>query len=277
MKAARPAAAVFVLIIGWACTTAWLHARSAQASQRNSARTPVVVELFTSEGCSSCPPADALLAKLDSQQPVAGAQIIALEEHVDYWDQLGWRDPFSSAEWTDRQRSYAQAFRSGSVYTPQMIVNGSTEFVGSRARQGSQAIEEAARQLTTVLDISATAVPNKRAVEVTVKVVQLEGAKPDDQAEVWLAVTETGLHSAVAAGENAGEDLHHAAVVRKLQRLGSAAAKKGSAADAALPVFDGVKVSLDFNWKRENLRVVAFVQERRSLRIIGAAQAPIPQ
>jgi hypothetical protein len=266
------------LIFGLACTAAWLHPRAAQTPLKTAARTPVVVELFTSEGCSSCPPADALLAKLDTQQPVPGVQIIALEEHVDYWDQLGWRDPFSSAEWTDRQRSYAQVLRSGSVYTPQMIVNGSTEFVGSRARQGSQAIEEAARQRTTLLDISATAVPNKRVAEITVKVLQLEGAKPDDQPEVWLAVTETGLHSEVAGGENAGEDLHHAAVVRKLQRLGSAATKpKAAPASATMPVFAGVKVSLDSGWKRENLRVVAFVQERRSLRILGAVQAPIPE
>jgi hypothetical protein len=276
LKVARLATSLAFISL-FACT-AWLHFCAAQTSPITAARTPVVVELFTSEGCSSCPPADALLAKLETQQPVAGVQIIALEEHVDYWDQLGWRDPFSSAEWTDRQRNYAQVLRSGSVYTPQMIVNGSTEFVGSRARQGSQAIEEAARQMTTTLNISATAVPNKRAAEITVKVLQWGGAKPDDQPEVWLAVTETGLHSAVAAGENAGEDLHHAAVVRKLQRLGSAGAKpKAAAAGAAMPVFANVKVSLDSGWKRENLRLVAFVQERHSLRILGAAQAPMPQ
>jgi len=251
-----------------------LAAGPAQTPAKSTTRTPVVLELFTSEGCSSCPPADTLLAKLDNQQPVAGAEIIALEEHVDYWDQLGWRDPFSSPEWTERQRNYAQAFRSGSVYTPQMVVNGSTEFVGSRIRQGGEAIESAARQTTTALSVSASSMPSKRAAEVTVKVLNLEGSRQNDQPEVWLAVTETGLHTAVKGGENSGEDLHHAAVVRKLQRLGSAAPRSG-AATGEMPVFSSVKVSLDSGWKRENLRIVAFVQERHSLRIIGAAQTAL--
>ena len=266
--------AVLVLAIGLFWIAAAVSAGPAQEPPKNKLRTPVIVELFTSEGCSSCPPADALLARLDAQQPVPHAEIIALEEHVDYWDQLGWRDPFSSPAWTERQNSYAQAFRSGSIYTPQMVVNGSTEFVGSRAQQGGQAIEAAARQATSTLNLTAVPVPGKRAAEVTVTVVNLDGARPNDQPEVWLAVTETGLHTAVKGGENSGVDLHHAAVVRKLQRLGSAAAKAGPAA-AAMPVFPSVKVSLDSDWKRENLRIVAFVQERHSLRIIGAAQTPL--
>ena len=267
-------AALFVLAGGLVWMAARSNTATAQVSGKGSVRTPVIVELFTSEGCSSCPPADALLSKLETQQPVAGAEIIALEEHVDYWDQLGWRDRFSSAEWTERQRNYAQVFRSGSVYTPQMIVNGSTEFVGSRARRGGEIIEEAARQPVTVLNVAAATVANKQVAEVTVRVVNLDGARQNDQPEVWLAITETGLHSAVKGGENSGEDLHHASVVRKLQRLGSAAPKQGGAAGAP-PFFAGVKVSLDSGWKRENLRVVAFVQERRSLRIIGAAQVSL--
>ena len=270
----RRLATVFVLGIGLLWLGVGLTAGPAQTPVKSATRTPVVIELFTSEGCSSCPPADALLAKLDAQQPVAGAEIIALEEHVDYWDRLGWRDPFSSPEWTERQHSYAQAFRSGSVYTPQMVVNGSTEFVGSRIRQGGEAIESAARQPTTALSVAASSVPNKHAVEVTVNVLNSEGARQNDQPDVWLAVTETGLHTAVKGGENSGVDLHHAAVVRKLQRLGSATPKSGAAA-GGMPVFSSVKVSLDSGWKRENLRVVAFVQERHSLRIIGAAQTAL--
>ena len=267
-------AALFVLAGGLVWVAARSNTARAQVSGKGGVRTPVIVELFTSEGCSSCPPADALLSKLETQQPVAGAEIIALEEHVDYWDQLGWRDPFSSAEWTERQRNYAQVFRSGSIYTPQMIVNGSTEFVGSRAQRGGEIIEEAARQPVTVLNVTAATVANKQVAEVTVRVVNLDGSRQNDQPEVWLAITETGLHSAVKGGENSGEDLHHASVVRKLQRLGSAAPKQGGAAGAP-PFFAGVKVSLDSGWKRENLRVVAFVQERRSLRIIGAAQVSL--
>src|SRR5213080_5145514 len=107
-------------------------------------RTPVVVELFTSEGCSSCPPADALLVRLDGAQLNGNVQLIALEEHVDYWNDLGWTDPFSSRDWTLRQYLYSQALGSGSPYTPEMVVDGTVEFVGSRTQKARQAILEAA-------------------------------------------------------------------------------------------------------------------------------------
>lgn len=267
---------IFVVAVGSIWAGARRHAGgSSQDAPKDGLRTPVVVELFTSEGCSSCPPADAFLARLDKQQPVPGAEVIALEEHVDYWDQLGWRDPFSSPDWTERQRTYAQAFGSGSIYTPQMIVNGSTEFVGSRERSGKNAIEEAARRSTIPMTLNASAAPGKNTVEVSVQVEQAEGSKPADGAEVWLAITETGLHSAVSRGENAGEDLYHAAVVRKLQKLGPATGKRGLG-DGKTPTITA-KVSLDSGWKRQNLQVVAFVQERRSLRIVGAARAALAE
>ena len=107
--------------------------------------TPVLVELFTSEGCSSCPPADALLSRIGQTQPVRGADIIALEEHVDYWDRLGWKDPFSSEAATDRQGDYGAAFGGSQVYTPQMIVDGRTEFVGSSDPDALRAIRTASQ------------------------------------------------------------------------------------------------------------------------------------
>src|SRR2546422_895176 len=116
-------------------------------------RTPVLVELFTSEGCSSCPPADALLAKLEIQQPIAGAEIVAMEEHVDYWNQQGWMDPFSSEQWTERQQRYAATRRDQGIYTPQMVVDGRAEFVGSRERQATHEIEQAAVQPRTEISL----------------------------------------------------------------------------------------------------------------------------
>lgn len=227
---------------------------------------PVVVELFTSEGCSSCPPADALLIKLAEKQ---GPEIIALEEHVDYWDQLGWRDPFSSAEWTRRQESYATVFGHGSVYTPQMVVDGRTEFVGSREWEARKEIEEMAGKAKAEVRITPAGTGADKA-QFTVQVGKLAGATGDDIAEVWFAITETGLHSAVTRGENAGEDLHHAAVVRTLRKIGVANAK-----DTETAYTGDASVSFDRSWKRDNLRAVAFVQGKKSKEIFGAAETKV--
>jgi hypothetical protein len=224
---------------------------------------PVVVELFTSEGCSSCPSADALLAKLDREQRLGNAEIIALEEHVDYWDHLGWRDPFSSAQWTERQQDYAASFRNDGVYTPQMVVDGRAEFVGSSQSRARSAIAEAVREPKAEVTLSGRQTSNGKA-QVSIAVKMLVAAE-SQKAHVWLAVTESGLHSNVSRGENAGEDLHHAAVVRSLRKVGDAALNQEAA-------YAGEQdVQLDARWKKENLRVVAFVQDAKTRHILGAA------
>src|SRR5579862_3602908 len=121
-----------------------LMAPLSAADKTESARTPVLVELFTSEGCSSCPPADALLTKLNEEQPVRRVQIIALEEHVDYWDRQGWRDPFSSAEFTARQKGYVQQLQLDAAYTPQMLIDGRREVVGSDSQGALRELAKAA-------------------------------------------------------------------------------------------------------------------------------------
>ena len=243
----------------------------AQASPRTpgAARTPVVVELFTSEGCSSCPPADALLARL-AEEPLAGnVQLIALEEHVDYWNDLGWADPFSSRDWTSRQNVYSGALGNGNPYTPQMVVDGTVEFVGSHGQKARQAILEAASKTKIPVTLEQSGANNAATGNFSVKVGKLEGTAKRAAAEVWLAVTETGLHSAVTRGENAGEDLHHAAVVRFMRKIGeaNAAGDISFAGDASVP--------LQREWKRENLRAVLFVQDKKSRRILGAAEIRI--
>jgi len=115
---------------------------------------PVILELFTSEGCSSCPPADALLKKLDDAGRLDDVEIIAIEEHVDYWNRLGWTDPFSSPDWTRRQERYSEAFRRGGIYTPQLVVNGRAELVGSSERQVRQEILEAGKITAATVRIS---------------------------------------------------------------------------------------------------------------------------
>src|SRR5580704_490614 len=122
-----------------------------------SAPTPVVVELFTSEGCSSCPPADLLLRRLEKEQPVPGVEVIPLSEHVDYWNQLGWKDPFSSGRFTDRQRQYADVFHKDGPYTPQMVVDGAPEFVGSDGPRALKTIAEAARRPKASVTLSCQA------------------------------------------------------------------------------------------------------------------------
>ena len=184
-------------------------------------RVPVIVELFTSEGCSSCPPADGLLARMERTQPVAGARVIALEEHVDYWNQLGWSDPFSSAQYRARQNDYALTFRTEDIYTPQMIVSGQAAFVGVDADKAYQQIGLAAQAQTTVIDLKTS--PNEGGpdlVDLSVRVSNPKNAKLRD-ANLYLAVTESELSTNVARGENAGRTLAHRNVVKQLVRLGS--------------------------------------------------------
>jgi hypothetical protein len=241
----------------------------ASGSKPGLTRTPVVVELFTSEGCSSCPPADALLARLYKDQPVEGADVITLEEHVDYWDGLGWKDPFSSPEWTRRQQEYAAVFRNGSVYTPQMVVDGQAEFVGSRQRQSEKEVSDGARRAKTEVVATPIGSGMDGTPQFSVRVGQLTGGTGGDVAEVWLAITENNLQSAVTRGENAGEHLRHTSVLRTLRKIGLAETNKDES-------FSGSPLlRLNSAWKRENTRVIVFVQERRSRKILGAAEAEL--
>jgi hypothetical protein len=260
-----PSAQVLVLVA--TCLAARPQKTAVGNDNRAIPRVPVVLELFTSEGCSSCPPADALLARLEEQQPVAGAEVIALEEHVDYWDHEGWVDPFSSGQWTQRQQGYAARFADHGVYTPELVVNGGTGFVGSHQGDAYRAIASAVAQPRTDASVAVLDSEKREHERLRVEVGKIQGAQQGDVVEVWLAITEAGLHSAVTGGENTGHDLHHAPVVRWFH-------KAGAADSNAAPSFVGEsEVKLDSAWKRNNLRVVALVQERRSHRILGAAVA----
>jgi hypothetical protein len=195
--------------------------------------------------------------------------LIALEEHVDYWNDLGWTDPFSSRDWTSRQYAYAGTLGNGNAYTPQMVVDGTVEFVGSRTQKARETILKAASKAKIPVMLAEGHPSGTGKRNFSVKVGKLEGTR--DPEEVWLAITETGLHSAVTRGENAGEDLHHAAIVRSMQKIGEARGdgETSFAGDSSVP--------LQKEWKSENLRAVVFVQEKRSRRILGAAEIRIAQ
>ena len=231
-------------------------------------RSPVIVELFTSEGCSSCPPADAALAQLQQTQPIEGAEVIALSEHVDYWNYIGWTDPFSSSAFSARQETYARAFgQQENVYTPQMIVDGQTEFNGNAMNKAREAIAKAAgspkADVRIVIPETKTQKDNQK-LRLNVSVKNVPPVDRGDVAEVILALTEDKLSSNVTRGENSGRKLAHTAVVREMRALGRV--------DPATKTFDSEKnMAIADGWKRDDLRVVVFVQERAHRRVLGAA------
>jgi hypothetical protein len=211
----------------------------------------VVVELFTSEGCSSCPPADQLLGRLGREEIPSGIDVIPLGFHVDYWNTLGWKDRFSSASYTHRQEVYAQKLRVDGPYTPQMIVNGESQFVGSSRAEARRAIEHASLEsqpAEVALSISGSGT----------LLVRVGGAPAG---EVMLAITEDNLETKVGRGENSGRTLHHDAVVREFDLLGQV---ENGAFHSSVPL------TLRKEWKPADLRVVVFVQEPGSGKIVGA-------
>jgi hypothetical protein len=214
-------------------------------------RKAVLVELFTSEGCSSCPPADTLLAELRRQGQQNGTEIIPLGFHVDYWNYLGWRDRFSSSAYSRRQENYARGFSLDGPYTPQMVIDGQRQFTGSDSRRAREAIaQDAAEPQSAEVQLSFAA-PGRLLVS----------AIGENIAEVKLAITEDNLASNVGGGENNGRMLRHTAVVRDLRTLGKLT-KSGFQAE--------VPLTLPKEWKSRDLRFVVFIQQA-SGRIDAAA------
>lgn len=219
----------------------------------NETATPVLVELFTSEGCSSCPPADRVLLTIAKDTGVSKAKVITLAFHVDYWNYLGWKDRFSSAEFSKRQESYARRFKLNSSYTPQMVVDGSTEFVGSNRPNAIDAITKNASQPKAAVNLEV--VEKKLNANIT-------GLPAHSDATVYLAVAESKLFTKVGGGENSGSTLEHASVVRDLIPIGKIPASENALrAEQTIPV--------NSEWKSENLKFVVFVQENSTLKILA--------
>jgi hypothetical protein len=210
-------------------------------------RMPVLVELFTSEGCSSCPPADRHLQQLDRE-------VIVLSEHVDYWDRLGWKDRFSSPVFTERQEAYAREFGLDSPYTPQMVVDGAAQFTGGDARRAAVEIDKAADRAKADIFLARSG-----------SGVRLEISAVPRDADIWLALADDGAITKVTAGENKGRNLAHVAVVRSIRKIG--AVKRGG---------NFARV-IDLPASASGQRVVVFLQEAGQARVLGAAMLPAPE
>jgi hypothetical protein len=204
-------------------------------------RAPVLVELFTSEGCSSCPPADHVLEQLDSHA-------VVLSEHVDYWDHDGWKDPNSSRAYTQRQEAYARQFAIDGVFTPQMVIDGAAQFNGSDATRAQTEVAKAAQRQKAVVRIARTGA----GLDINVN-------DAPRSAGVYLVLAESSSQSEVSAGENKGQRLHHVAVVKSLKKIG--AVKRGDAFHklVELPRDEGGR------------RVIVFVQDSDMGQVSGAA------
>ena len=214
---------------------------------------PVIIELFTSQGCSSCPAADRLLGKLVNEVTSEASPVYALSFHVNYWDYLGWKDPYSTEEFTNRQHYYASAFGESSVYTPQLVINGKQHLVGSNEAGIRQAID---KQLKSSRDFTIS----------IARVTSGDGAisldfrsTGNENHVVQVAIVEGERQNFVPRGENKGRELHHYRVVRGLHTYAHTTAGR---VDIALP--DSVDLS--------HASIIVFLQDKRSWEILAADQ-----
>jgi hypothetical protein len=249
----RTGRAAMVVAAGVGLTTVAWGGHAADTS-----RTPILMELFTSEGCSSCPPVDNWVEQIDASQPVAGAQVIVLSEHVDYWDQDGWKDPFSSAAITDRQKAYVHNLGLSDVYTPQIVVDGAFEVKPADAQQTNQNLTKAAGTPMIPVKLDGVAMA---AGSLTGK-IDADGSAQKKNADVFVAVAIDKTLTDVLAGENNGHKLTNIAVVKAMVRVGKL--EKGKSFDQPF----SIKLWPDAD--PANLRVIAFVQESGPGHVVGA-------
>jgi len=249
-------------------TVRHLRAASTEAEPASDGarRTPVLLELFTSEGCSSCPPADALLEKLDKSQPVDSADLVVLSEHVDYWNDIGWKDPYSSHQFSVRQGDYALRFRIEGPYTPQMVVDGDMELVGSDERRAIQVIKNTIKTAKLPVALSSIHRENDKTLAVHIEVGPSDSTGRRAPAQVLIALADNSVQSSVRGGENSGRTLKHVAVVRNLTLVGTI--------DNAGMFSKDVTINTENTDQRE-LRIIAIVQERGVGRVLGVGSARV--
>jgi hypothetical protein len=252
---------LFVAVVAGLLPGAFAQSPSASASDSKPA---VVAELFTSEVCSSCPPADALLAELNERKTFAGVPVIVLSEHVDYWNHDGWKDPFSSELWTERQNDYNQHFRLESVYTPQMVIDGNQQVNGSNGGQVAHAIETAAAQPGKLqIEITGASWDN----DVLHATVSIPDVSPQTSkgTTLYAALADDEDTSDVSRGENSGHTLKHVSVVRVMQNVSSLHG----------PYSGPVEVKLPHGVTHNKMRLIVFAQKGQNGQIFGATQREV--
>jgi hypothetical protein len=227
-------------------------------------KTTVVLELFTSEGCSSCPPADRLLQSLDDQQPFSGAELIVLSEHVDYWNGDGWVDPYSSSLFTERQKSYEDRLGVDSAYTPQAVIDGERQAIGGDAGAIRRAVEASLQEKRVSLTVGNVIVQGNR---IQFHLTSADVPNTAAPATLYVALADNLVRSRVGGGENNGRSLTHVAVLRTLTSFGTIKPGSSLAKDVSLPI--------PARTGANGFRIVALLQENKSRRIIGAAYQKI--
>ena len=227
-------------------------------------RVPILAELFTAEGCSSCPAADKILEWLSKEQPVDGVFVVAMSEHVTYWDHQGWKDPFGSPRFTERQQMYARRLGVADIFTPQLVIDGTVQMIGSDTAALKRALADASRRPKPPLIVNASLTANGE-VNGSASGPGLEAGAVEGADLVW-ALTEDDLTVDVSRGENAKRTLHHSGVVRVLSEKKIA---RGNAAPMT------VVMRVPPGARHGNLRLVAFVQSPRSKRVVSVGSTRV--
>lgn len=249
-------------ILLFTCVAPEAEPQAANSADKTSNPNPVLIELFTSEGCSSCPPADGLLKKLDAGQPIPGAQLIVLSEHVTYWDHDGWKDPNSSSLLTERQSSYESVLGETTAFTPQLIVDGTHQVKVADARQIQETLQGAAATPKVSVRIGEVAVDAGNPATLRIH-IETDANFEKHNADVYLAVALDHVESQVLRGENGGRHLVHVAVVQELTKVGRLPKGKSFAQDVELKLKPGTDP--------KNIRLIALVQESGPGKVLGAA------
>ncbi|HTC92223.1 MAG TPA: DUF1223 domain-containing protein [Terriglobales bacterium] len=239
------------------------HFAVSQNTGGGSPASVAIVELFTSEACSSCPPADVLLRQINLKRASAGQLIVGISEHVTYWNSLGWKDPFSSRIFTDRQSAYALRLSPEGSYTPQMVLNGREQFIGSDAGALEQALREDARRPHLVLSILSSTL-SSRGVDVK---FSLTGETPTPL-DIFAVLTDDVDQSNVLGGENGGRLLQHVSVARSLTRVAMVQGDREQSVHIVLP--EGFQPG-----SGSGHHLILLAQEQHLGPIVGAATIPL--